>query len=491
MRLTHKNPIEVFADLQTVGIDKVYLGAILILLEDNQNSFRVFEHISDTGLVATTTFEQYLQKVPAQYQELSVNSLRMAPVKDLTELQLLNPNDYAIIKLIDDQSEWIFTATNTIPVGTTLVDPLGTGYWKPFSVSGLRGEPVVDTIELSAIVAKDFELRQILGDTSLVPPTKDEEYVYKLGILAADINPITDIPDDLTLGYWIKQVSEDGLRGTPVVDATELSALIARDFELRQIQKDITDPLSRDEEYVYEEGAVLADINPLTDIADDAGLGYWIKQASTDGLRGTPVKDATELTALTGRDFELRQILGDASLVPPTKDTEYVFKLGAVLADIDPLIDLPADDGSGYWLKEDTDCGFKVDYQRLTVDASNIVIPFEVKNILIFRNGILQFPDTYQIDLNKISINTIGEKAHTEFVTVETTGCCNGMRNIQKRIALESHEQECGVDLGPNPLVFVDGLLVMDDEWDRTSPSTIDFGAGNELLVKQEFSVLY
>ncbi len=216
----------------------------------------------------------------------------------------------------------------------------------------------------------------------------------------------------------------------------------------------------------------------------------WKEAGTHEQLRGTPVKDPIELSSLDAKDFEIRQILGDPLAVPPTKDEEYVFKVDPNFTNMSPD-DIKDDFNTGYWIKQNADCGFKVDYQRLTADTKNIVIPFTAKNILVFRKGMLQFPDTYQIDSSGMSINTLGEKAHTEFITVEITGCCSGIRNIQKRIAIESHEQECGVDLGLYPLVFVDGLLLMDDEWTKSSPSTIDFGVGNELLVKQQFAVLY
>ncbi len=153
--------------------------------------------------------------------------------------------------------------------------------------------------------------------------------------------------------------------------------------------------------------------------------------------------------------------------------------------------DLPDNGGTGYWIKQIEYPSYRVDYQRLAADTTNIVTPFRLENVLVFRNGLLQSPETYAIAANNISIDTLGDKEKTEFITVETTGCDSGMRTRYETIVLDKHLFDFPIDLGANPLIFVDGLLLMDDEWTRATPSAIDFGLGNELIEKQRFVIVY
>jgi len=210
MRLTHKNPIEVFKDISSIGIDKIELGAILILLEDGQNSFRLFEHISEIGLTATTTFEDYLKKVPAQYEELSVNSLRMNPVKDLAELKLLVPNDFALVKMTDDQSQWIFTATTTIPTGA-IQNPLGTGYWSEVVTKGLRLDTVADIVELKAL--------EVQNNSKTTVESTGDVYVFR------ETTTATGIASDDGKGEWLLATDKIYLYDVANVNQTDFDTL--------------------------------------------------------------------------------------------------------------------------------------------------------------------------------------------------------------------------------------------------------------------------
>ena len=195
------------------------------------------------------------------------------------------------------------------------------------------------------------------------------------------------------------------------------------------------------------------------------------------------------MTALIPEDFELRQILRDPN-DSLSRDAEYVFKFGITSVDVTPD-DLPDDGHTGYWIKQVDHNSFRVNYQRLAADTTNIVTPFRLENIIVFRNGLLQSPETYVIAPNNLSVDTLGDIQHTEFVTIETTGSDSGMRVRYETITADKQIFDFPVDLGANPLVFIDGLLLMDDEWLRATPSSIDFGVGNELREKQRFALVY
>ena len=83
---------------------------------------------------------------------------------------------------------------------------------------------------------------------------------------------------------------------------------------------------------------VLRDFTSSTDIRNDMLQNNIVPVIHSDtGLRGTPVRDEQDLTALNAMDYEKRKVMSTGA--------EYVFSTGAVHGDI------AANDGSGYWLK--------------------------------------------------------------------------------------------------------------------------------------------
>lgn len=66
--------------------------------------------------------------------------------------------------------------------------------------SGLRGEPVASLAELTALAARDNELRRVTGATVAL----DQEYVFRLGLTAIAPN----VADDDATGSWVLQVSQ-------------------------------------------------------------------------------------------------------------------------------------------------------------------------------------------------------------------------------------------------------------------------------------------
>ena len=132
----------------------------------------------------------------------SSEGLRAKPVQTKTDIANLNGLEYMLVRKDDDMTEWIFTESTVVPYPiNTISANKGNGYWKEVAIKpGLRGTPVVDATALKALVANDFELRMILGDTTAVPVTIDKEYVFKLGATTGDI------ADDAGTGFWIEQV---------------------------------------------------------------------------------------------------------------------------------------------------------------------------------------------------------------------------------------------------------------------------------------------
>ncbi len=202
-------------------------------------------------------------------------------------------------------------------------------------------------------------------------------------------------------------------------------------------------------------------------LSKDGTTYEWLEQ-SASGLRGNPTKNSAELTSLPARDYELRQILADPN-VAGSIDEEYVFKLGATSGAY-------ADDAAtGFWLHiEDKLRAYR--YTTIQRNETSIVTPFILKNILVFRDGILSMFDTYEILPNRMGIATLGENRNTKIAIVEVSGS-SGLksRNFVTPHANTKTTYDCGEDLGLHPLVFIQGELIDDNAYDISTPSTIEF----------------
>lgn len=89
---------------------------------------------------------------------------------------------------------------------------------------------------------------------------------------------------------WREVEGQTGLRGLPVATLTDLTGLLASDFELRKV-------LSTGEEYVFERGAIPSATNP----ADSANTGAWILQF-TSIVTEVAANRIGELVALSPRN---------------------------------------------------------------------------------------------------------------------------------------------------------------------------------------------
>ena len=86
---------------------------------------------------------------------------------------------------------------------------------------------------------------------------------------------LVEIDEDLKLGN-IKSVGGSGLRGEPVKSVSELKAILAKDFELRQIKG--TNPGDPDKDYIFKHAA-----SGIKDaITDTAKTGQWILQTTPE-----------------------------------------------------------------------------------------------------------------------------------------------------------------------------------------------------------------
>jgi len=88
----------------------------------------------------------------------------------------------------------------TLEDGTMYYDNNGTiavltsipASWTPLKAEGLRGAPVADNAALTALEARDYELRKVQAD--------GKEYIFELGAVAGTL------ADDLATGFWQEQV---------------------------------------------------------------------------------------------------------------------------------------------------------------------------------------------------------------------------------------------------------------------------------------------
>lgn len=335
----------------------------------------------------------------------------------------------------------------------------------------LKG-PVQDIPELQQVGGPvDTETRQILDELPNIVK-------YTFNTLATSGLPA----NDGTPGFWnVSQKSTDGLRKTPATSTLILAATVKPDdYEIRRVNADINDPTSVDTEYVFNKGTV-ADTSK-GDLVGDGGA--WVKVIESDGLRGSPVQDSTELSAIVARDFELRQILADPT-DPQSKDREYVFKEGATAGDFPGS----SSNSTGFWNEIVTCDGIKVDYIDVTTDLQkNVPVAFTLKNILVFRNGLLAEDDTYQVAADRKSLDTFGERKNSVITVVEISSGCK-LTKKEKRCFGGEIDYDTGDDIGLQPLVFSNGVLLNDTEFTVSSVSSVTFN--NPALKNEVLSIVY
>ena len=270
------------------------------------------------------------------------DTLRLAPVLDeAAMIAMIDVKDFSITYDDTEKKEYTYH-TKVDTSGTTLTMPSdgiattdGKGWWVPNTDTCLRGKPVATIAELTALDAKNFELRQVAGVVHGPGDVRDTNYVFDNGAITGDYQ------DDGMTGWWIEEKTPQGLRGNPVANATELTAIEAKDFELRQV---LADPLtvgSEDAEYVFKLGATTGTI------ADDLGTGFWTEQIVQKNIRLDPVKNIAELEALEDvADFSITYEADATNL-----EYRYYTKVdpnGIIL--IQPLEAIPTLDGLGWWM---------------------------------------------------------------------------------------------------------------------------------------------
>ncbi len=220
MRTHNNEPLYIFKDVLSTGIDLISEGSIFAILEGN--NFALYEHRTNSAaVVATTTIADYLAIVPKLYDELPLSDgLRTTYVLKQDMIDEPITKDFQLAKCQDTLEEFIFSlevVDANAPVDW-IRDTSDTGYFKPVvSAEGLRRNTVADETELRALVVDNNTKTAIEGGFT---------YVFRKMAAGA---PKIGIPDDAGTGEWL--ISVDATYEIKVDPTTYPLGLAVFDFK--------------------------------------------------------------------------------------------------------------------------------------------------------------------------------------------------------------------------------------------------------------------
>jgi len=427
--------------LTEVELDTLPIGQ-LIYSEDTK---QIIKLIDDTGLTPLITLDEMIKTLPATYEVLFSKGLRLSPkVDNAAIIAIPSPDDFSLVLDLDTGIQYVFDITLTpTTVGlpaNAFADVNATGMWYEVKSSGLRGVPVVDVAALQALAPADFEMRQILGDASVIPIREDVTYVFKLGATSGDI------ADTGTTGFWMEQVPaekpisfvyiyDDALGATPAVghvsvdsDDEDAAAFIylnkenqigqdlSKYFSLLDVDHSITvmNDVLRNESYKYiitgpavltgdvfevpvTIEAVSSSVNGT--IVDTTEVFISIKDEEVvESLRVSPVLDKAALLTIEAKDFMITKMVSE--------NRDYVFTEDATISATNPVpVNSYADAaGVGYWTAQLVEKEFK--FLATGVETQlDTLLPYDITSVVLYIDEARQADDLVTISGNVIKYN--------------------------------------------------------------------------------------
>jgi len=201
-----------------------------------------------------------------------------------------------------------------------------------------------------------------------------------------------EIKEDLKHGD-LRSIGGSGLRGDPVKNETELKAILAKDFELREVLG--TNPGDDDIQYVFKLGSGPGDI------PDNAGTGFWNKVDDAVSARFSErVATANKKTFDTPFKMQSAIVFRDGLIAENNTwtiktDSMGIKTLGEVRNTIIDILNISSFSKT-------------IKFHKVTVlaleDTFDVGSNMDKDSIIVFKNGRLLQPDQYEFDIAKPSI---------------------------------------------------------------------------------------